>query len=97
MELDSSWEVAATSGSTLLSPLTAPLSASVNPEVNCTPSSSYDYQDDRFMRHVVSIVVPVLFGVIVILGLIGNAFVIIIVLEGAASKYVTAPTCSSSI
>ncbi|OQV18388.1 Allatostatin-A receptor [Hypsibius exemplaris] len=58
---------------------------SLEPSANCTPNSGYDYQDDRYMRHVVSIVVPVLFGVIVVLGLIGNAFVIAIVL-GKRSK-----------
>ena len=84
--LNSAWEGGAAAA---MSPAVASFSSSttsgINTEVggvsaNCTPSSSYDYQDDRFMRHVVSIVVPVLFGVIVILGLIGNAFVIIIVL-----------------
>ncbi|XP_055351199.1 allatostatin-A receptor-like isoform X2 [Paramacrobiotus metropolitanus] len=64
----------------------AALTVDPDPAANCTAQPNYDYQDDRRLRNAVSIAVPVLFGVIAVLGFIGNAFVIIIVLGKRAKQ-----------
>lgn len=50
-----------------------------NGTLNQTENCQYDY-DDMPIDGIISIVVPILFGIIVVVGLFGNALVVIVVL-----------------
>lgn len=46
---------------------------------NVTSSDYYDYEDSLILEKVISIIVPILFGIIVVVGLFGNALVVIVI------------------
>ncbi|GAB6021271.1 hypothetical protein CHUAL_003890 [Chamberlinius hualienensis] len=47
--------------------------------VNISRPDDPDYSDGLAMEHIISIVVPILFGLVVFVGLIGNALVVVVV------------------
>lgn len=46
---------------------------------NGTSSDYYEYEDSMILERVISLIVPILFGIIVVVGLFGNALVVIVV------------------